>query len=129
VRAYIIRRLLILIPTLIVTATLVFFLIRVMPGDVIDMMQGQVRDVQLDRSQLERSFGLDAPILTQYGRWMGIVPHESGRISGILQGNFGISWWRGLPVGQEIRSKWPVTLELSIIAILVSQLIALPIGI
>ncbi len=128
-RAYIIRRLLILIPTLFAVATMVFFLIRIMPGDVIDVMQGVVGDVELDRAQLEHALGLDAPIYIQYGRWIGVIPQMDGKISGLFQGSLGMSWWRGVPVVDELRNKWPVTLELGLMAILISQLIALPIGI
>ena len=93
-RAYIIRRLLILIPTLLLVTLLIFFLIYLIPGDIIDAMQAQTPDERLDRALLERELGLDKPLIVQYGRWVGVVPQADGSYSGIFQGDFGISWWQ-----------------------------------
>ena len=129
-RAYIIRRLLILIPTLLVVATIIFFLVRLMPGGIVDAMMSQVgRDVQLDRAAIEHELGLDAPIIIQYGRWMGVVPQMDGSFSGVFQGNLGASWWQKLSVVELVALKWPVTLELGIMGLIIAQLIALPVGI
>jgi len=93
-RAYIIRRLLIIIPTLLLVSLAVFMLTHLIPGDVIDAMQASTTDVRLDRADLEKALGLDAPPLVQYGRWMGVVPQKDGKLAGILQGNFGVSLWQ-----------------------------------
>jgi peptide/nickel transport system permease protein len=99
-----------------------------MPGDAIDaMMVGLPEEV--DRAMLEHSLGLDAPVLVQYVRWLGIAPQGDGGFSGILQGNFGKSWMKGTSVLKLLSKKWPITLELSILGLMVAQLIALPIGI
>jgi len=130
VRAYIIRRLLLVIPVLFLVSILLFILIHFIPGDVIQAMQAQsFSEGQVDRATLEKLLGLDAPIYVQYGRWLGVTPRVDGNFSGILQGNLGDSWWRKTPVVDLIALSWPVTIELGIIALIVSQLIALPIGI
>ena len=128
-RAYLFRRLLILIPTLFLVTLLIFFLIRLMPGDIVDRLQGQSIDVKLDRATIERKLGLDASAIIQYGRWMGLIPQVDGSFSGILQGDLGTSWWQGTPVVQLLAARWMVTLELGILGLIIAQLIALPIGV
>ena len=128
-RTYIIRRLLILIPTLLVITLLIFFLVQLILGDVIDAMQAGVEDVELDRLAMERTLGLDAPAIVQYARWLGVVPQVDGSFSGVFQGNLGVSWWTRMTVVELVALKWPVTLELGLMGLIVAQLIALPIGI
>ncbi len=129
-RAYIIRRLLIMIPTLFLVTLMIFFMVRLVPGDLIDAMMARIgRDVQLDRAALERELGLDAPLLVQYGRWMGVAPQADGSLSGIFQGDLGVAWWEKLPVVELVALKWPVTLELGLMSLIIGNLIALPIGI
>ncbi len=128
-RTYIIRRLLLMIPTLFLVSLIIFLLTHLLPGDVIDAMQAGITDVKLPRADLERALGLDVPLMHQYGRWMGVVPQADGNFSGLFQGNLGSSLWRKVPVLELVAKKWPVTLELGLMALIVSQLIALPIGI
>ena len=128
-RAYIIRRLLLMIPTLFMVTLLVFFLVRLIPGDIIDALQARVADVVIDRPMMERQLGLDSPAIVQYARWIGVVPQVDGSFSGVFQGDLGVSWWARLSVVELVALKWPVTLELGLMAIIVGQLIALPIGI
>ena len=128
-RNYIIRRVLILIPTLILVSLIIFFLIRLIPGDIIDAMMASPGAEEIDRAQVERAMGLDAPALVQYGRWMGLWPQMEGGFDGVLQGNFGESWWKGESVLDLVGNKWPITLELGLLGFLVSQLIAVPVGI
>ena len=128
-RAYIIRRLLTLIPTLLLVTLLIFFLINLIPGDIIDAMQAETPDVALDRARLERKLGLDKPLMVQYGRWVGIARQADGSLSGLLQGDFGISWWRKTPVLKLVALSWPVTLQLGLMGLIISQLIAFPVGI
>ncbi len=128
-RAYIIRRLLILIPTLLLVTLLIFFLIYLIPGDIIDAMQAQTPDEKLDRALLEPELGLDKPLLVQYGRWVGIAPQADGSYSGIFQGDFGISWWQRVSVVKLVASAWPVTIQLGLMGLIVTQLIAFPVGI
>ena len=130
-RAYVIRRLLILIPTLVLASLLVFFMVWFIPGDVIDWIQATAagRELEIDRAAMERELGLDAPAIVQYARWTGVVPQRDGSFSGVLQGNLGDSWYYRAPVAGLLALKWPVTLQLGFMGIIVGQLIALPIGI
>jgi peptide/nickel transport system permease protein len=83
----------------------------------------------VDRAAIEKALGLDVPMPTQYGRWIGVLPGADGSFSGLIQGDFGTSMWRGTSVGEEIATRWPVTLELGFMALIIAQIIALPIGI
>ncbi len=135
-RTYIIRRLLLVIPTLFIVSIIIFFLIRLIPGDIIDARVAQLKqtgavieDVEAFRATLEREMGLDVSILAQYGRWIGVVPQADGRFSGIFQGDLGTSLRTRVPVLEEIATRWPVTLELGLIAFLIAELGSLPVGI
>ncbi len=127
-QAYIIRRLLLIIPTLLLLTILIFSLIHIIPGDIIDAMQ-KVPDIKLDRAALEQAMGLDAPLLVQYGRWMGVAPQMDGSFSGVFQGNLGESFFQKKSVVELVSSAWLVTLQLASMAFIIAQLIALPIGI
>jgi len=128
-RVYIIRRLLMLIPTVLLVTIIVFFVVYLVPGDIVDAMRSKALDVEIDRAAIEKALGLDAPVLTQYGRWIGVIPQADGNFSGVFQGDFGVSWWQSVPVLELIAPRWPVTIELGIIGLIIGQLIALPIGI
>jgi len=131
-RVYIIRRLLLMIPTVFLVSLLIFFMIRLVPGSVIDLMiasQLESGGGPADRAALEHGLGLDVPVLVQYGRWIGVVPQAEGNFSGLFQGDFGISLWSRNPVIEEIAARWPVTFELGLMALIVAQLIALPVGV
>ena len=121
-RSYIIRRLLLVIPTLFLLSLLVFLTVRFIPGDVIDLMSAQLRSfgVEIDRETLEHRLGLDVPVYVQYGRWIGEI---------FLHGTLGQSLWRDWTVEEEILSRLPVTIELGLLAILIGFVIALPVGI
>ncbi len=122
-RAYIIRRLLLLIPTLFLLSILVFLSVRFLPGDVIDVMLGrmawQTAGV-IDREAVERRLGLDVPVWVQYGRWMGGI---------LLHGSLGKSLMGDWPIEERLFDRLPVTLELGVLAILIGLVIALPVGI
>jgi peptide/nickel transport system permease protein len=129
-RAYIIRRLLLIIPNVILVSFVIAILIRMVPGSAIDaMLAGAGADVDLDRAALEQSLGLDVSFPHQWARWMGIAPQADGSFSGVLQGNLGTSIWQKRPVIELLGRYWPITLEISIIGLIIAQLIALPIGI
>ena len=116
-----------------IVSIVVFLLIRMVPGDIVDAMVNQqvVGGVsfEVDREAIRKRLGLDVPMHVQYGRWLGIFPNREGRVSGILQGDFGNSLWRGTPIVREVALRWPVTLELGLIAFLLAQLVSLPVGI
>jgi peptide/nickel transport system permease protein len=128
-RAYIARRLLLVIPTVLLSSFAAYVLGRMIPGDIIDAMEARIRDQEIDRTVLEKTLGLDEPMLVQYGRWMGVVPQTDGRLDGLLQGNLGTSWWEGVSVVSLVALKWPVTVELGLMGLVIAQIIALPIGI
>ena len=78
-RAYLIRRLLLIIPTLFILSILVFLSVRFIPGDVIDTMAARMAETgalafKIDREALEQMLGLDVPVYVQYGRWTGVLP-------------------------------------------------------
>ena len=136
-RAYIIRRLLLIIPTLFILSILVFLSVRFIPGDVIDVMAGTIDSTQmdLDREAVERILGLDVPVYVQYGRWIGVLPSpdwitKESHFNGILQGTLGESLIGGQrPIEEQIIAKLPVTIELGVMAIVIGLVIALPVGI
>ena len=123
-RAYVIRRILLMIPTLFILSVLVFMSVRFIPGDVIDMMMQQMMLsgalLDMDREAFERVLGLDRPIYVQYADW----------VAGILvRGTFGESLMHEFTIEQRILGRLPVTLELGLLAILIGWTIALPVGI
>ena len=120
-KAYVIRRLLLMIPTLFILTVIVFLTVRFIPGDAIDTMMLRLELFDIDREDLLRSLGLDVPVHVQYGRW----------ISGILlRGTFGESLFGGpIPIEERILAKLPVTMELGLMAIVIAIIIALPVGI
>ena len=121
-RGYVIRRLLALLPTLLLASIIVFVTVRLIPGDVIDLMLSQ-NDVAADkrsREQLIAVLGLDVPMWQQYGRWISAI---------VLHGDLGKSLWQGTPVAELLLARLPVTFELGAIALVMGLLIALPIGI
>ena len=135
-RAYIIRRLLLIIPTLFILTILVFLSVRFIPGDTIDALLGNVEFmVDVDREALERMLGLDVPVYVQYGRWIGVLPTPDwvtgeSHFRGLLQGSLGHSLVGGqFPVEERIIGRLPVTIELGVMAIVIGLLIALPVGI
>ena len=122
-RAYIIRRVLLLIPTFLLLSILVFLSVRFLPGDAIDALAAQMAsfmDPDLDREMLERMLGLDQPIYVQYGRWVGGI---------FLHGTLGDSLLGDWRVEEKILARLPATLELGVMAIVIGLLIGLPVGI
>ena len=124
-RAYIIRRLLLVIPTLLILSILVFLSVRFIPGDVIDVMVGRLAfsgagGTGVDREALEQMLGLDQPVHVQYGRWLGGI---------LLHGTLGDSLLGDWSVEERILGRLPVTIELGVMAIVIGLLIALPVGI
>ena len=124
-RAYIIRRLLLIIPTLLILTILVFLSVHFIPGDIIDIMVAQMGSQapgEIDREALEHMLGLDLPVYVQYGRWLGDI---------LLHGTLGESMFGGghLPIEERIIGSLPVTIELGILAIVIGLLIAIPVGI
>lgn len=120
-QAYILRRLLALIPTLFFASVIVFTTVRLIPGDVIDLMlsQNDISASQMDRDSLMAVLGLDKPMWSQYLVWVG----------NLFQGDMGNSLWQSTPVTERLAERLPVTFELGLLAILIGLTIALPIGV
>ena len=124
-RAYAVRRLLMVIPTLFLVTVLVFLSVRFLPGDVIDVMEARLQATQgatggIDRGALERRLGLDVPVYVQYGRWVGGI---------FLRGTLGPSLTGSDTVEQSIAERLPVTVQLGLMAIVIGLVIAVPVGI
>lgn len=117
--AYLIRRILHLIPVLFVLTVVVFTFVQLLPGDIIDTMIGEedVEDPEV-RAALEKEFGLDQPIYVQYGKWLYRA----------VQGEFGKSLITRRPVTQELLEGIPATVYLAVVGISISMLIAVPLG-
>ena len=119
-RAYIIRRLLLVVPTLLLVTIIVFFSIRLIPGDIVDIMADHQEFITGKGVEaIRRELGLDVPIPIQYGRW----------VWRLLHGDLGNSLWTGRPVTERLIPRLPVSIELGLLALIVAQLIALPVGI
>ena len=138
--AYIIRRLLLIIPTLSILTIIVFLAVRFIPGDIIDVMVARMIEqgaggAEIDREALERRLGLDVPVHMQYGRWIGVLPTRDfitgeSRFKGLLQGALGQSLWgANFSVEEKIIGRLPVTIQLGVMAIVIGLVIALPVGI
>ena len=115
---YILKRLVSMVPVLLLVSVLIFSLIHLTPGDPVLVMLGEEATPEA-RDALRRQLGFDRPLPIQYGIWLGRV----------LQGDLGRSIRTNQPVSEAILQRLPVTLELSLLAMLVSLSIALPAGI
>ena len=146
-RTYIIRRILLLVPTLFLVTIIVFAVVRMIPGDVIDAMMSEMAQLgttvdrelitaprgsgntpqptagkdgdELPATAAGHRLGLDLPVHVQYGRWIG----------GVLQGDLGVSLRGDVPITPRILARLPVTFELGVFAVIIGLLISLPIGI
>ncbi len=115
------RRIALLVPTLIGVAIVTFFLIRVMPGDpVVVKLRADGAAVSEETIQAERKrLGLDKPLIAQFGDYM----------SGLAVGDLGKSLWTGQPVAKEIAIRFPVSLQVAIMATIIAIMISVPLGI
>jgi len=117
---YTINRVLLMIPTLIGVAILVFFMLRIVPGDVVEIkLRGDGGSVSQETIEMERKrLGLDKPLLTQFSDWM----------IGMATLDFGKSMWTEQPVIEEIAVRLELSLQVAIMATLIAVLIAIPLG-
>jgi len=119
---YILKRLLAMIPTLLGVAVLIFVLLRIVPGDVVEaryLTQGSQFQSQDLMDQERAKLGLDQPLWKQFTTWM----------SGLARLDFGLSMWTGAPITEEIKLRFALSLQLAIMASLLAQLLAIPLGI
>ncbi len=119
---YVIKRLLLMIPTLLGVAVLIFVLLRVVPGDAVEaryLSQGSQFQSQ-DLMNIERKkLGLDQPLWRQFTTWMWGLAHL----------DFGLSMWTGSPITEEINLRFALSLQLAIMATALATLLAIPLGI
>ncbi len=117
-RTYVLRRLLIAIPSLLLASIIVFALPRLIPGDVVQLMLEE-KAYGKDLAELRAKLGLDRPMPVQYVDWMGRI----------VRGDLGESLWTRRPVVGELARRLPVTLTLGGMAIAVAIIIGIPVGI
>lgn len=119
---YTIHRILLMIPTLLGVAILVFFMLRLMPGDpVATMLLGDAGGANIPKEVIEQErarLGLDLPLYVQFFKWFWSVLH----------GDFGFSMWTGQPVAYEIAIRLELSLQVAIMATILAILLALPLG-
>ena len=118
---YVLKRLLLMIPTLLGVAVLIFVLMRVVPGDIVELrFAGESAFAQRDTLDTERArLGLDRPLWQQLLTWLW----------GIVRLDFGTSMWTGAPIIQEIRLRFALSLQLAVMATIVAVLLAIPLGV
>jgi len=117
---YIVKRFLLMVPTLIGAAILVFFLLRMIPGDICELrMAGEGGYVDEEAiATCRANLGIDKSILLQFGDFMW----------GFVRFDLGTSMWTGQPIGYEIGLRFELSLQVAIMATLVSVIIAIPLG-
>jgi peptide/nickel transport system permease protein len=118
VQSYVLRRLLIALPSLLIASLIVFTLPRLIPGDVVQLMLEE-KAYGKDLADLRAKLGLDRPIPVQYVDWVGRL----------ARGDLGESLWTRQPVLGELARRMPVTLTLGFLAIVVAVVVGVPIGI
>ena len=118
--AYIVRRLALMLVTLVGISIVIFFLLRIVPGNIVDILFDAAGFVDpADKANLERELGIDQPLVLQYLHW----------IWGLLQGDLGYSYVSEKPALQEILPRIPITARLAALALLFSASIGIPLGV
>jgi peptide/nickel transport system permease protein len=119
-RNYILRRLAIMLVSLVGVSIIIFVSIRLVPGDVVSLMMGQQGDMAAGQAdQMRKLFGLDRPMYIQYLDWAG----------DILRGDFGVSLRSGRPILPDIFLRAPITLELAALSAFIALIVSIPMGV
>lgn len=122
-KAYAAKRVLLFLPTIVLTTIVVFGLFWIVPGDVATLIlvgaDGEDTATIEDIEKLRQELGLDRPIHVQYGEWLWNV----------LRGDLGTSLWYRVPVTEELRGRFLVTFELSVMAIIMAFIVGVPLGV
>lgn len=119
---YISRRILLMIPTLLGAVTLIFILMRMLPGDVALYILGSGESSEVNQQALQnirQELGLDRPMVVQYASW----------IWGAVRMDFGNSYWTRQPVIEELKRRYPLTANLALMSLILGSIIAIPIGV
>jgi ABC-type dipeptide/oligopeptide/nickel transport system permease component len=114
---YIVKKLFLLIPTVLAITFLVFAMMRCIPGDPIHLLLGDMYDAR-QADELRRAYGLDRPLLVQYGWWL----------ARLVQGDWGQSVLTSRPFFEDVVSRLPISLELIVLSMLFALFIAIPAG-
>jgi peptide/nickel transport system permease protein len=121
--SYILKRFFLMIPTLLGVAVIAFFLLRIVPGDIVEarfMGAGQGTFVSPEMIAEERAkLGLDQPLWKQFAVWLW----------GLARFDFGRSMWTGGPIGEEIKLRFALSLQVAVMATVVATLLAIPLGV
>jgi peptide/nickel transport system permease protein len=115
---YVVKRLLLTIPVIVGVSILTFVFLRILPGDVLDVMYANSPLNVQDIAKIRHQLGMDKPLPVQYWDW----------VSGLARLNAGNSLWTRRPVLQEIADRLPITLELALLAFVIQLAIAIPLG-
>lgn len=120
-QTYIIRRVILMIPTLLVITVFTFGLLRIMPGDFIMAQMAEARGTPDEAMMAEwrAELGIDEPAITQYVKWVG----------GVVTGDWGTSFWQNEPVLNVIGRALPISIELGVLSIVIGVLISIPVGV
>lgn len=123
-QVYLIRRVMLFIPTMLLVFTLVFVILRVIPGDpAVALLSGGAQTesafTQEDVDRLKAKLGTDRPLVVQYGDW----------IWGLTSLDFGTSFFYDQPIWPDIKKRFPITLELTVMALLMAGVVAIPLGV
>jgi peptide/nickel transport system permease protein len=120
---YIVKRFFLMIPTLVGVAVLTFFLLRIVPGDVVEarfVAAGQGQFVDRELMAMERAkLGLDQPLWKQFVDFLW----------GLVRFDLGLSMWTGAPITEEIKLRFALSLQLALMATIVATLLAIPLGV
>ena len=118
--AYIVRRLALMLVTLVGISILIFFLLRIVPGNIVDILFAAAGYVDpADKANLQRELGIDQPLVVQYLHW----------IIGLLHGDLGYSYVSEKPALDEILPRIPITARLAALALLFSASVGIPLGV
>jgi peptide/nickel transport system permease protein len=122
VTRYVLKRILLMIPTLVGVAVLIFVLLRVLPGDVVEMRFASGQNQFVDQKMLDAErakLGLDQPLWQQFVTYM----------AGLLRLDLGRSMWTGSPITEEIKLRFALSLQVALMATAVATLLAIPLGV
>jgi len=120
VAAYVVRRVLLMLVTLVGMSILIFVLLRLVPGNIADILFDSAGFIDpAEKAQIEAELGLDLPVWQQYLAWIG----------GLMQGDLGFSYVSELPAWDELAPRIPITVKLALLALFFSILFGLPLGV
>ncbi|MBI4312667.1 MAG: ABC transporter permease [Chloroflexi bacterium] len=118
---YVVKRLILAVPTLLLASLAIFSLVRILPGDVImATLSDQSQTISPERlAQMRHQLGLDEPFIKQYVTWLG----------GVFQGDLGKSIWAQRPATEELLKALPVTVQLGVMGLVIAWIVGIPVGI